>query len=180
MTLRKIVTGEANWRGPRRTGYRSGCRDFRARVVSGWKKAKDGFIPDRYPVIELPGAGYAQRTRRNVADSDGTLILYFGEITGGTFKTLRLCKHLGKPVHTLNAATMRPDEACEQAMQFIGSWHWDAQRSGATGRHTSLSTKPRRYSAAIQEQESHPVNPFWGYLRGYIAYCLNYVFNEIK
>ena len=45
----------------------------------GWcpegRKAEDGPIPDRYPLRELPGAGYRDRTIRNVRDSDATVIL---------------------------------------------------------------------------------------------------------
>ena len=44
----------------------------------GWcpqdRKAEDGPIRGRYPVVELPGAGYRKRTRQNVIDSDGTLV----------------------------------------------------------------------------------------------------------
>jgi len=83
------------------------------------RKAEDGLIPVRYPVEELPGAGYAERTRRNVADSDGTLILYFGEITGGTLKTLRLCQHQRKPVLALDASKMQFVAASRQAIEFI-------------------------------------------------------------
>ena len=89
----------------------------------GWcpegRLAEDGTIPDRYPVRELPGAGYKQRTRQNVIDSDGTLILYFGEITGGTLKTLQLCRHLSKPVLTIDAHLHDADAAARQALDFI-------------------------------------------------------------
>ena len=47
----------------------------------GWcpegRMADDGIIADKYPLQELAGAGYRQRTRQNVADSDATLIIYF-------------------------------------------------------------------------------------------------------
>jgi len=93
----------------------------------GWcpvgRKAEDGSIPDRYPVVELPGAGYAQRTRRNVEDSDGTLILYFGDVVGGTLKTLRLCGHLRKPVLTIDATAMLPSEAARKTLDFIQREH---------------------------------------------------------
>ena len=65
----------------------------------GWcpegRQAEDGPIPARYPLTEL-GGGYAARTRKNVEDSDGTVILYFDTPTGGTEKTLRYCLDLGK------------------------------------------------------------------------------------
>src|SRR5210317_1948565 len=58
------------------------------RVCGGWcpegRLADDGPIPARYPLQELPGGGYRARTRRNVRDSDATLIVTFGAPTGGT------------------------------------------------------------------------------------------------
>ena len=49
--------------------------------AGGWcpegRVAEDGVIPEQYPVKELPKAGYLQRTKRNVIDSDGTAIFVF-------------------------------------------------------------------------------------------------------
>ena len=54
----------------------------------GWcpkgRKAEDGKIDDSYPLVESPSASYSQRTRWNVRDSDGTLVLTCGKLTGGT------------------------------------------------------------------------------------------------
>jgi hypothetical protein len=62
----------------------------------GWcphgRQAEDGVIPARYPVVVLPGAGYRQRTRQNVEDSDATVILAPGELSGGTALTKRFCE----------------------------------------------------------------------------------------
>src|SRR5438552_18876277 len=59
----------------------------------GWcpkgRRAEDGPIPARYPLIETSSPFYPQRTKRNVLDSDGTLILTFGCPTGGTALTIR-------------------------------------------------------------------------------------------
>jgi hypothetical protein len=67
----------------------------------GWcprgRKAEDGRIAGRYPLAETPSPGYSQRTRRNVRDSDGSLILSWGELTGGTRLTADECRKAGKP-----------------------------------------------------------------------------------
>ncbi|MCG6885906.1 MAG: putative molybdenum carrier protein [Proteobacteria bacterium] len=89
----------------------------------GWcpdgRKAEDGVIPARYPVQVLPGAGYSQRTRQNVIDSDATLILYFGELEGGTAQTLTFCRRFGKPMRVLDLSCLNPDAAAERVRQFL-------------------------------------------------------------
>jgi hypothetical protein len=67
----------------------------------GWcpkgRKAEDGPIPERYDLVETESKGYRQRTKRNVIDSDGTLIFTRGELSGGTLETLRIAERAGKP-----------------------------------------------------------------------------------
>lgn len=69
--------------------------------VGGWcpqgRRAEDGPIPSRYPLVETAEADYDTRTRRNVEDSDGTLILNLGTLDGGTALTVILAQQLGKP-----------------------------------------------------------------------------------
>ena len=68
---------------------------------SGWcpkgRNAEDGPLDPRYPLTETPQARPAQRTRWNVRDSDGTLIVARGKLTGGTALTQRAATTLGKP-----------------------------------------------------------------------------------
>ena len=70
-------------------------------AVGGWcpdkRIAEDGRIADRYPLQALEEAGYPERTEANVRDSDATLVLHFGSITGGTKFTLECCQKLKKP-----------------------------------------------------------------------------------
>lgn len=70
--------------------------------VGGWcpkgRRAEDGVIPDRYPLVEIPERDYQVRTRRNVEGSDGTLILNLGALEGGTALTVKLAREVvGKP-----------------------------------------------------------------------------------
>ncbi len=69
--------------------------------VGGWcpkgRRAEDGVIPDNYPLRETKTADYIERTRLNVIDSDGTLILNVGELDGGTKRTFELALELHKP-----------------------------------------------------------------------------------
>jgi predicted Rossmann-fold nucleotide-binding protein len=67
----------------------------------GWcpkgRKAEDGTIPERYPLDETESTDYAARTRRNVRDSDGTLVLTRGGIEGGTAETVYNAQRMKKP-----------------------------------------------------------------------------------
>lgn len=73
----------------------------------GWcpegRLAEDGPIADRYPLRELPGAGYPQRTRQSVVDSDGTLVVSFGPPDEGTALTIRCCHDASKPILVVDA-----------------------------------------------------------------------------
>jgi putative molybdenum carrier protein len=89
----------------------------------GWcpagRLAEDGTIPKRYPVVELPDARYAERTARNVDDSDGTLIISNGEPIGGTRETIDRCVEMDKPHLVIDCERVQIDEAIELALGFI-------------------------------------------------------------
>ena len=76
----------------------------------GWcprgRRAEDGAIPQRYPLKQTSGSDYMERTRRNVEDSDGTLIVAPGEPTGGTLATLIHAERIGKPVLVVDPADL--------------------------------------------------------------------------
>jgi hypothetical protein len=68
----------------------------------GWcprgRLAEDGPIDPRYPLEETPSARYPQRTRRNVRDSDGTLVLTRARSARkGTALTIASARRQGKP-----------------------------------------------------------------------------------
>jgi hypothetical protein len=70
-------------------------------IVGGYcpkgRLAEDGTVPDRYPLTELTKGGYSARTEKNVVESDGTLILNMGKVTGGTRLTVECAKKHNKP-----------------------------------------------------------------------------------
>lgn len=59
--------------------------------------AEDGLVPAKYPLTELNKGGYPARTEKNVMESDGTLILNVGKLSGGTRLTLDCARKHGKP-----------------------------------------------------------------------------------
>jgi hypothetical protein len=95
--IRKIVSGG-------QTGVDRAALDVALALgipCGGWcprgRAAEDGPIPARYPLQETGSRDYAERTRRNVIDSDGTLILTIGALHGGTLLTAKLAEKNGKP-----------------------------------------------------------------------------------
>ena len=96
-TLKKVVSGA-------QTGVDQGALDAALAInfpCGGWctagRKSEEGPIPGRYPVNELAGASYPERTKRNIGDSDGTLILYDTNLSGGTALTASVAESLSKP-----------------------------------------------------------------------------------
>jgi len=89
----------------------------------GWcpagRKAEDGPIAAHYPLQELPGARYIQRTHKNVEDSDATLIITFGPPTGGTARTIEFCHKLGKRHLIVDAELMSADEATRLVLELV-------------------------------------------------------------
>jgi hypothetical protein len=67
----------------------------------GWvpkgRLAEDGPIPERYRMQETSTAIYSERTEKNVIDSDATLIISRGELTGGSEATREMAIRHERP-----------------------------------------------------------------------------------
>ena len=101
-TCQKIISGG-------QTGVDRGALDAcleQEFPCGGWcpkgRIAEDGIIEEKYPLQETDKTDYASRTRKNVADSDGTLILFHENIAGGTKLTLELALNYNKPLLTIS------------------------------------------------------------------------------
>ena len=82
--IRKIISGG-------QTGADRAALDAAIKLGiphGGWiprgRIAEDGPLPAIYRLDEMPTESYAARTEQNVIDSDGTLIIAGGKLTGGT------------------------------------------------------------------------------------------------
>jgi hypothetical protein len=93
----------------------------------GWcpkgRKAEDGVIPNHYQLRETVGSDYAERTRRNVEDSDATLILTLSptispsndlQLRGGTLLTWSCCEQLARPVLVIRLQRPGPDKRIQE------------------------------------------------------------------
>lgn len=107
------------------TGADRGALDFAMRhryTHGGWvphgRLAEDGVIPVKYQLTELTEGGYRQRTRRNVEDSDATLIINLGELDGGTLATRVFAEKSGKP-----CLVVQVDEGLSETMvETVINW----------------------------------------------------------
>lgn len=112
----------------------------------GWapqgRRAEDGPIPCRYPMQETKSRAYAQRTQRNVEDSDATLILCRGRPSGGTALTVACAAALGRP-HRVVDLQGAPDPA------MIRKWLCDHAVAVLNIAGPRESTSPGVYGEAV-------------------------------
>jgi putative hydrolase of the HAD superfamily len=97
MILTKIISGG-------QTGADRAALDFAIKhniPHGGWipkgRLTEAGRLPDRYQLRETPRQSYAERTERNIIDSDGTLIVSHGKLTGGSLLTRQYAKRQRRP-----------------------------------------------------------------------------------
>ena len=118
-------------------------------AVGGWvpagRAAEDGAIPLRYPNLrETESSAPEQRTARNVRDSDATLILSHGPLSGGSALTARLAREAGRSLLHLDLAAMSVPEAATQLL----TWLSEVGPSTLNVAGTRMSQDPRIYDAA--------------------------------
>ncbi len=91
--------------------------------AGGWcpkgRIAEDGIISEKYPLRELDRSGYKARTKQNVLDSDGTVIVYFGAPSGGTEQTLLFCIREKKPYVLIDAELVQVEQAEKKIRDFV-------------------------------------------------------------
>ena len=78
-----------------------------------------GKIPDHYPVRELQGGGFSERTLQNVKHSDGTVVIYQVELRGGTEQTIRFCVALERPYQLIDASKFSAEDAAKLIADFV-------------------------------------------------------------
>jgi hypothetical protein len=141
--LLKIISGG-------QTGVDRGALDAALDLgveCGGWcpagRLAEDGTIPDRYPVIELTDGGYAERTTKNVADSDGTLVISNGEPVGGTRETVERCVEMQKPYLIIDCTRVGVDNVIAQALEFVTDLSFRAAQAARNLTNVRLRSEPR-------------------------------------
>jgi hypothetical protein len=113
----------------------------------GWcprgRLAEDRPIPVHYPLRETESPKYAVRTRLNVRDSDGTLVLVFGEPAGGTSLTIEFAAELRRPCLVVDL-----EDPPEPAT--VAEWIAAHRMTTLNVAGPRESTSPGVYSAALR------------------------------
>ena len=117
--LKKIVSGG-------QTGADRAALDFAIKnniPHGGWcpkgRLAEDGPISDKYNLTEMPTDSYKSRTEQNVIDSDGTVIISHGPLTGGSKYTHKMAKKHRKPCLQIDLSNTKVYEAGTMIMLWI-------------------------------------------------------------
>ncbi len=118
MTLKKIISGG-------QTGADQAALDVAIQlgISHGGRIPKDrltevGPLPDKYKLEEMPTSSYPKRTKENVINSDGTLVISHGKLTGGSALTLKFANQHKKECLHIDLNTNRGYSAA----QLIKSW----------------------------------------------------------
>ncbi|NQU84470.1 MAG: molybdenum cofactor carrier [Mariniphaga sp.] len=119
MLCQKIISGG-------QTGVDRGALDAALELqfpCGGWcptgREAEDGIIDGKYPLQEISNGGYSDRTKKNVEDSDGTLILYKNKLLGGSNLTYKYAKSVNKPVHRIKIIDANYSQFLPQIINWI-------------------------------------------------------------
>ena len=95
----------------------------------GWcprgRLAEDGPIDERYQLTETPSRRYEKRTKRNIRDSDATVVFSIAaELTGGSALTAELAERLGRPwLHIPRDAGAAVADHAARLMEFVSEHH---------------------------------------------------------
>jgi hypothetical protein len=117
--LKKLISGG-------QTGADQAALDFAIENKiphGGWipkgRITEVGPLPDEYQLLEMPTKSYPKRTEKNILDSDGTLIVSHGTVSGGTALTTKLAKKHEKPWMHINLDKVSLEKAGSQLQGWI-------------------------------------------------------------
>jgi hypothetical protein len=137
--IKKIISGS-------QTGADRAALDVAIRLGiphGGWvpkgRLAEDGVISDKYHLKEMPTPSYPLRTEQNVIDSDGTLILSHGNLTGGSEYTKEYADKHKRPCLHINLNEIPVNEASP----LIAGWifKYDIEVLNVAGSRASKDPK---------------------------------------
>jgi hypothetical protein len=115
----------------------------------GWvpkgRKTEDGTLPERYRLREMPTPEYSKRTEKNVLDSDGTVIVSHGFLTGGSALTREFAIQHQKPWIHIDLKTL----SLEDASEALAAWLNDNDIRVLNVAGPKAGKDPRIYEATL-------------------------------
>ena len=89
----------------------------------GWlpkgRKTEDGTLDLKYHLQEMPTTDYPKRTEKNVLDSEGTVIISHGLLTGGSALTREFSKKHQKHWIHIDLKELTLSQAAERLLHWI-------------------------------------------------------------
>jgi len=117
--LKKIISGG-------QTGADRAALDFAIKFNiehGGWipkgRRTENGPLPLLYELKEMDTQDYKKRTRQNILDSHGTIIIFRGKLTGGSKLTQSYAKVIGRPNCSIDLLQTEEFEAALIIKSFI-------------------------------------------------------------
>jgi predicted Rossmann fold nucleotide-binding protein DprA/Smf involved in DNA uptake len=125
MKLKKIKTIISGGQ----TGADRAAFDFaleNQREIAGFipkgRRAEDGKISEVYPnLIETAKRNYAERTELNVQNSDATLIVSNGKLSGGSLLTKKIAEKKRKPFRHVDLLETTIEESAKKTREWLSS-----------------------------------------------------------
>nr|MBF0223233.1 putative molybdenum carrier protein [Desulfobulbaceae bacterium] len=148
--LRKIVSGG-------QAGADQAALDVAIKLNiphGGWipkgRLTEDGPLPDKYNLQEMSCDSYNKRTEQNVIDSDGTLIVSHGKLTGGSELTAKLATKHCKPYLHVDMDKM----SLAYSVRLLKTWRTDNGIKVLNVAGSRQSGNPKIYDVTVKLLES--------------------------
>ena len=120
----------------------------------GWipkgRLAEDGPLPSKYNLKEMRTKSYPKRTEKNVVDSDGTLIVSHGKLTGGSQYTMDMAILHGKSWLHIDLN----ETSTLEAAQKVIDWALDNRIETLNVAGPRASKDPKIYRAVFELLET--------------------------
>ncbi len=119
ITCQKIISGG-------QTGVDRGALDaclVKKFPCGGWcpkgRLAEDGKFDQQYPLEETQESDYKTRTRKNIENSEGTLIISQKKLEGGTLLTFQIANKFNKPVFIVSEENIKETDIFFKIMYWL-------------------------------------------------------------
>lgn len=143
--IRKIVSGGQTGVDQAALDAAIGCDMSYGGWLPAGRRTENGPLPARYYMQVLEAGGYPERTRKNVLDSDATLIISHGPLTGGSALTAKIAYNSGRPFIHVNLLQLNPEES----LVIVKDWLKKNQPGTLNVAGPRASTDKTIYNAAL-------------------------------